>query len=261
MRDQTHPVIAVSAWGDALSGRAPRFACSRSYLEAVEAAGGAPFSIPPMSEMTLRTLYELADGLVLTGGGDVDPARYGEDPIPQLGYVDPERDEAELKLAAWALEDNKPLLAICRGAQVLNVACGGGLYQDLPVQRPSALNHNESRDRGIRGLPTHSIEVAPGSRLERAIGEGTHSVNTHHHQAVKDIGKGLAITGTSEDEVVEAIESESLSWVVGIQCHPEEMWREHPWATRLFEAFVQEAVYQAQERPPKVVGALKEPTG
>jgi putative glutamine amidotransferase len=243
-----------------MSERAARFVGARAYFEAVEASGAAPFGLPPLPG-SLRTLYELADGLLLTGGGDVDPARYGEKAVPQLGHVDPERDHAELTLARWALEDDKPLLAICRGAQVLNVACGGTLYQDLPTQYPGGLNHNESRDRGIRGLATHSLEVVPGTRTESAIGPGAHPANTHHHQAVKSLGQGLIVTGRAEDGVIEAIESEEHSWAVGIQCHPEMMWREHPWAARIFAAFVDEVRHRADRREPHVIGALRRAGG
>ncbi len=260
LHDSNRPIVAVTTWNEATSERAARFVGARAYFEAVEVAGAAPFGIPPLAG-PLRTVYELADGLLLTGGGDVDPAHYGEQPIPQLGHVDPERDQAELTLARWAMEDSKPLLAICRGEQVLNVACGGTLYQDLPTQLPDGLNHNESRDRGIRGLATHSLEVVPGTRLEHAIGAGAHPANTHHHQAVKDLGQGLLVTGRSEDGVIEAIEAEEHPWAVGIQCHPEMMWHEHPWAAMLFAAFVEEVRYRAatRNRQPHIIGALTRP--
>lgn len=260
MHESRRPVIAITTWGEALSERVPRFVGARTYFEAVEATGAAPFGLPPLPG-SLRALYDLADGLLLTGGGDVDPRHYGEAPFPQLGPVDPERDQAELTLARWALEDNKPLLAICRGEQVLNVACGGSLYQDLPSQYSNGLNHNESRDRGIHGLATHELQVEPGTRLADAIGAGTHPANTHHHQAVKHIGRGLVVTGRSEDGVIEAIESEEHSWAVGIQCHPEMMWREHPWAKQVFATFVSESRYQLEHQTAHPIGALRRATG
>lgn len=254
--EDTAPIIAVSMWGEAMSERAPRFAGARAYFEATEAAGGAPLGIVPLKR-SLRALYDLTDGLLLTGGGDVDPAHYGEKPIPQLGPVDPERDHAELTLARWALEDDKPTLAICRGAQVLNVACGGSLYQDLPAQQPDGLNHNESRDRGIRGLATHQLDVVPRTRLARAIGATSHPANTHHHQSVKELGEGLTVAGRAEDGIVEAIEHESASWVVGIQCHPEMMYHEHAWAAQLFSAFLDEVRFRAQREEPQPLPALR----
>jgi len=234
------PIIGVTTWPEAPTGKAPRFAGSRAYFEAIEAADGVPFGLPPMGEETVRALYDLADGILLTGGGDIDPALYGEEPVPQLGEVSEERDGAELALASWALEDDKPVLAICRGHQVLNVAYGGTLYQDLPTQYETHLNHEESADRGIRGLAAHDLAVQPGTRLAEAIGPGSHAANTHHHQAVRDLGRGLRITGHSEDGVVEGIEAAEATWIVGVQCHPEEMWREHEWAASLFRAFVRE---------------------
>lgn len=260
MEGNDQPLVAVTLHGEAMSERAPRFAGPRAYFEAVQVAGGAPLGIPPLPG-SLRVLYELADGVLLTGGGDIDPARYGETPVPQLGHVDPERDEAELTLARWALEEDKPLLAICRGEQVLNVAAGGTLYQDLPTQWPKGVNHNESRDRGIRGLATHMLDVVPATKLEEAVGPGAHPANTHHHQAVKELGAGLVVSGRAEDGVVEAIESEQHGWIVGIQCHPEMMWREHGWAAKLFAAFVAEVRYRAERPEPRVIGALKRATG
>ncbi len=250
------PLIGVTTWPEVAEGRAPRFSVSRSYFEAIAEAGGAPLGIAPLHEKSLRALYGVVDGLLLTGGGDVDPAHYGEQPIPELGRIDAERDSAELLLARWAMEDNKPVLAICRGEQVLNVACGGTLYQDLPAQQPSELNHNESAEKGIRGLATHELLVEPRSRLAHAIGSGDHRANSHHHQAVKDIGRGLTVTARSEDGIVEAVEHEELSWVVGVQCHPEEMWREHDWARRLFQSFVREVAFGSQPVEPRVIGAL-----
>jgi putative glutamine amidotransferase len=260
LESNDQPLIGVTLHGEAMSERAPRFAGPRAYFEAVQTAGAAPLGIPPLPG-SLRVLYDLADGVLLTGGGDIDPVRYGESPVPQLGPVDPERDEAELTLARWALEDDKPLLAICRGEQVLNVAAGGSLYQDLPTQWPKGVNHNESRDRGIRGLATHVLDVVPGTRLEEAVGSGALPVNTHHHQAVKELGAGLVVSGRAEDGVVEAIESAQHGWIVGIQCHPEMMWHEHAWAARLFSAFVAEVRYRAARPEPRVIGALKRATG
>ena len=199
------PVIAITTWGEAPVVRAPRIAGARSYFEAIEDAGGAPFGLPPLRPSTLRVLFEMTDGLLLTGGGDVDPVRYGEEPVPQIGHIEHERDEAEFQLTEWALRENKPVLAICRGMQVLNIACGGTLYQDLPTQHPTKLDHRASTRSGVRGLATHSLEAAPRTRLASAIGEGSHPANSHHHQAVKDLGEGLVISGRSEDGVVEAI--------------------------------------------------------
>lgn len=258
MDSARRPAIAVTAWADGSSaGWAPRIAISRSYIDAVEAAGGAPFALPPLDTAALRALFDAADGVLLTGGGDVAPQRYGEQPMPECGAPDLERDAAELQLAQWAVEENKPLLAICRGHQVLNVALGGTLYQDIPSQLDTPLNHRGSTERGVRGLPVHVLSVAQGSRLADAVGAGDHPANSHHHQAVKELAPELAATGWSEDGVIEALEARSASWVVGLQCHPEEMWRDHGWARAVFEAFVREAAFAAAQSEPRVVGALK----
>ncbi|MEJ7652203.1 MAG: gamma-glutamyl-gamma-aminobutyrate hydrolase family protein [Chloroflexia bacterium] len=251
------PAVAVALSASEAANRSPRYAASQSYLDALEVAGAAPFGLAPIGEEALRTLFDLSAGVLLTGGGDVDPTHYGEKPIPALGHVSSQRDRAELALARWAVEENKPVLAICRGLQVLNVVCGGTLYQDLPSQVPGGLNHNESRDRGERGLATHSLEVQHDTRLAHAVGAGSHPVNTHHHQAIKALGAGLVVTGYSEDGIIESIEAESQSWIVGVQCHPEEMWNKHRWAAQLFEAFVHEIAAHAEPSKPNVVGALR----
>ncbi len=251
------PVIGVTASGSSSNSGSQRVTCSRTYLDTVEAAGGAPFCIPPMGESTLRALFEAADGLLLPGGGDVAPHYYGEEPLPELGSVEDDRDAAELLLARWALEEGKPTLAICRGIQVLNVAAGGTLYQDLPTQYGVELDHLESTRRKARAHIAHGLDVVPNTRLAEAVGPGRHPVNSHHHQAIKDLGRGLLVTGRSEDGLIESVESESAPWVVGVQCHPEELWQEHEWALSLFRAFVREAAFRPRE--PRVIGALRRP--
>lgn len=252
------PLIGITTTYSSGRNGSTLLACPRTYFEAIEIAGGVPVGVPMASESTLESLFDRLDGLLFSGGEDVAPELYGEDSLPGLGRIQPERDRVELTLARWALERDKPVLAICRGIQVLNVAAGGTLFQDLDSQRSSGLDHRESTLRGERGYVAHDLKVLPDTRLARAVGEGPHPANTHHHQAVKQLGDGLTATGYSDDGLVEAVESDSRGWVIGIQCHPEDLWREHEWAHDLFTTFVEEARYHANPPKPRVVGALRD---
>jgi putative glutamine amidotransferase len=220
--------------------------CSRSvlnqqYVDAVAAAGGAPIGIPlGLDQEALAGIYEMLDGLLLPGGGDVAPARYGELPDPNLGNTDEARDELELTLVRWALEDGLPVLGICRGIQVLAVAAGGSLYQDLPTQWDSDLRH-EVREFGRDHL-AHAIALEPGSRLAAVLGCTTAQVNSFHHQAVRRMPEGFVASARAPDGLVEGIEAVGDRFVVAVQCHPESMWASTaPEFARLFTAFVEAA--------------------
>lgn len=191
----------------------------RDYYRAVEKAGGIAVLVPMVSgaEAAALVLGRL-DGVLLSGGADMDPRLYGEQPLPQLGAIDPERDTSELAYVGVALEQNLPLLAICRGHQVLAVAAGGSLYQDLPSQVPGAIKHSQQAP---RWYASHGVRSVPGSQLERLLGSGEIGVNSYHHQAVKAVPPGFAVSATAADGVIEAIESTTHGFVVGVQWHPE----------------------------------------
>jgi putative glutamine amidotransferase len=213
------------------------------YLQAIEAAGGAPLLIHlTTNDEVLDRLYQQIDGLLLAGGEDIDPASYGAPRHPRLGDPDPLQDDVEIKLTRRALRDGKPILAICRGIQLLNVARGGTLYQDIPSDIPGALNHNESTDRQDMRYLAHPILIDSDSRLADLLGATEAMVNTLHHQALRDIAPALRVTARAPDGVIEAVEAESSAWVVGVQCHPEMLWdsTDLRWA-RVFQAFVQAA--------------------
>lgn len=162
------------------------------------------------------------DALVLGGGCDVEPSRYGEEARPDAGVeTDADRDALDFSLFEAARRDGIPVLAICRGLQVVNVALGGTLVQDVPTERPSALPHDvPGADRTRR---EHNVTIAPGSRLEAIAGGGELSVNSRHHQAIGAIAPGLAVTATSPDGVVEGAEGSGTGWLVGVQWHPENL--------------------------------------
>jgi putative glutamine amidotransferase len=210
---------------------------NRAYFDSLETAGGTPLGISSsLSEPRLRELFDLCDGLCLPGGPDVEPTLYGEETRADCAVeVDSDLDRAELLLARWALEEDKPLLAICRGAQVLNVALGGTLWQDVGTQ--GATEHNHSQD-GSRQAVTHNIDVVPDSLLHAIAGTKLVDVNSMHHQALRELGRDLVVAARAHDGLVEAVEHPGRRFVVGLQCHPEELYLERDWARRLFADFV-----------------------
>jgi putative glutamine amidotransferase len=200
-----------------------------TYPRAIEQAGGVPVLIPPLSDASLTALLQRLDGVVLPGGLDVDPAYYGE-PREERTEVNSDLDQLELTVAKWALTSEVPTLGICRGQQVLNVACGGKLLQHIEDHR-----QGEPRDR-----LAHPLEVQPGSRLAEILGTRL-EVNTHHHQAIRAdaLGQGLRPVAWSPDGIVEGVEGERHPWLLAVQFHPEDLVAFHEPSQRLFRAFVQ----------------------
>jgi putative glutamine amidotransferase len=240
------PLIGLTchAW----PGEILRSAVGQRYVDAIAVCGAAPISIPiGLERSAQRRIFEVLDGLFLPGGDDVGPERYGHTPHAMLGNVDPLRDELEITMAQWALQEDLPLLGICRGAQVVAVAAGGTLYQDIDDQLPAGLPH-DVREHGREHL-SHSVAVEPGSRLCAAIGCTTSTVNSLHHQAVRDVPAGFVVSARSEDGIIEAIEAPSKQFAVGVQCHPEWIWASSaPEYHGLFAAFVDAAAFRAATR-------------
>ena len=200
-----------------------RFGQSQTYVHAVARAGAAPLLIPPLADKALlRTLYELLDGLLLSGGEDVDPAYYGEPRHEKCVLVSHDRDETELALVRWAVDDEKPLLAICRGIQVLNVALGGSLYQDIQAQVRDGDRH-DWHPGYPRNRLSHTVIVAPQTRLAHILGTTSLLVNSLHHQAIKDVAPGLTVAARAPDDLIEAVEVEGHPFAIGVQWHPEEL--------------------------------------
>lgn len=227
-----HPCIGVSCDPE-LSDEENRFAF-RHYLEAIDAVGGIPRLIPSL-EVFPRLCSQL-DGLLIPGGCDVHPALYGEEAHPLLEPSNHARDELELTLIRWALREDLPLLGICRGMQLINIALGGTLYQHLADQVPQSFNHR------VRDEPRcHCVRVQPGSRMEGLLKSTEFWVNSRHHQALKDPGQGVCISGFSFDGVAELCEVSGYRLVLGAQCHPEEIYAEIPECGRLFAALVEES--------------------
>ena len=213
---------------------------NQRYFYAATDAGGVPWMVPLIHDDpdTLRCVYERLDGILLAGGVDMEPARYREMPHPRLGNTDPARDAVELQLAEWAIEDGKPLLGLCRGLQVINVALGGSLHQDLEDQYPNAIKHDYFPTAGFeRDHLAHEVELAGGSRLAQAFGAGRVTVNSMHHQGIKRLGDDLIPSAIAPDGLVDAAELPGDGFVVGVQWHPEVLEVKDPRTRHLFETF------------------------
>ena len=212
-----------------------------TYIRAVQAAGGIPLLLTPhFTPEVQAALWQRLDGLVLTGGGDIVPARFGEAPHPAVADVSPARDELEIGLTQRAVADDVPLFAICRGVQVLNVALGGTLVQDLPSEWPNALPHSQ---KAPRHEPSHAVKVmGEGTRLGRVLGALEIEVNSMHHQAIKRLGEGLRDVAWAPDGVIEGVEMPGEErFVLGVQWHPEELVGHDQAARNLFAAIVDAA--------------------
>jgi putative glutamine amidotransferase len=226
-----------------------RVRLSVTYLTSLDGAGLTPIVVPPFAGGDRcgdrDAILDVVSGLVLTGGEDVDPARYGAEPHPRLGTVHAERDATELAFLEGARDRRMPTLAICRGIQVMNVGLGGTLIQDLPSQHPSAIAHDGD---GPRLERTHAVALTRDSRLAHAVGRDEITVNSFHHQAVDVPAAPVLVTATATDGVIEAIETPMGNpwWALGIQWHPEDLTGgPEPWDRKLFEAFA----VQVRETP------------
>lgn len=190
-----------------------------SYIHALEQIGLAPLLVTPAhTPASIAALLDVSCGIVLSGGEDVDPARYGAEPSPALGAVTPARDEMEFLALQCALDRRMPVLGICRGAQVLNVHFGGTLYQDIATERPGDLVHEQTEPWNKR---SHRAAVDCDSMLCRIVGDEQLFINSFHHQAVKALGRGLRVVARAEDGLIEAIEHDDYPWLLGVQWHPE----------------------------------------
>jgi putative glutamine amidotransferase len=217
----------------------------RSYVEELRKVGAVPWVIPliPHDPDTLQEIFDRLDGVFITGGVDVDPTRYGEPKTPLCGTTDPDRDAVEIALLKHAMNRNLPVLAVCRGIQILNVTLGGTLYQDVSAQVPSALKHDyfPTPTQPSRKYLAHDIAVTSGTRLAHLLGDSRVPVNSMHHQAIKDLAPSLVTTARAPDGIIEAVEGTDTQFLVAVQWHPEELTETHPGQARLFTAFADAA--------------------
>jgi putative glutamine amidotransferase len=230
-----------------LASRIAVTSCRRpvDYDAAVRKAGGTPW-VPVIDVDWPEDVLGQVDGLLLTGGDDIDPAFFGAEPHPSYEPAEPGRDAYELALTRRALASQVPVLAICRGLQVLNVATGGTLIQDIPSQYQGALNHAGQAGAAM----AHPVAVTPGSRLDAMLhpyaAGGPVMVNSRHHQAVEVLGEGLVVTATAPDGIIEGIEATGAAFCVGVQWHPESFVRSHEFDA-IFAAFI--AACRSERRP------------
>ena len=216
-----------------------RYTLHQNYIDALAAAGAAPILLPlTLDEAANQTIFDRLDAIVLAGGDDVNPACYGQAPHPKTEVPDQDRDKLEISLTRWAIERHKPLMAICRGIQLLNVAAGGTLIHDIADCVPGALHHTYPYDAPeLRGKPTHAVTIESGSRLSTVFGTRAQT-NSFHHQALADIPNDFRVVARAADGIVEAIERQNGSLIFGVQWHPEDMYDTDESMLNLFRMFV-----------------------
>ncbi|WP_059103938.1 gamma-glutamyl-gamma-aminobutyrate hydrolase family protein [Shouchella shacheensis] len=217
-----------------------RLSTSLDNISAVTQAEGLPFVLPNVGVSQACAYAEQLDGLYVTGGGDIDPNLFDEDPHPKLGEITPERDRFEIAIIRAFLQRNKPILAVCRGVQILNIAAGGDMYQDIYAQSEEEKQMLQHMQRAPRNHRSHAILLTPSSKLAELTGVTDGYVNSFHHQAVRELAPGFEATAWASDGTIEAIESMDHAFVVGVQWHPENLLQaKDGMAKRLFLSFVQ----------------------
>ncbi|WP_448522635.1 gamma-glutamyl-gamma-aminobutyrate hydrolase family protein [Pseudothermotoga sp.] len=227
------PIVGISCSMDEESLK-----LNMNYYQAVEEAGGLPILVPILKEReSLHWLVDLLDGMIFSGGVDIDPHHYNEEPHPGLGQITPERDELEITLCRILYEMKKPIFGICRGIQLINVALGGTLYQDIKTELPKVLKHYQEAP---AYSPTHEVFIEKDSLLFSIVKMESLRVNSFHHQAVKDVAAVLRVVARAQDGVVEAVESSDEGFVLAVQWHPERMFRRYREHFELFKRFVEE---------------------
>lgn len=231
------PIIGVTS-SETFNGSKEYCQVHIDNITAISKAGGIPMILPNVEDLSeLKRLASQLDGLYLTGGEDVDPQLYNEEPIPELGIINPRRDLFEIKITQIMLEQQKPVLGVCRGCQVLNVALGGSLYQDIYSQIDGKLlKHRQSAPDGHM---THFVHVEKDSLLYRLIGLEQFKVNSRHHQAVSSVASKLKVSAVASDGIVEAIESDASNFILGVQWHPENLVvAEDAISLRIYQGFI-----------------------
>lgn len=215
---------------------------SYTYIDSIIRAGGIPIIIPLTTDKSvLDDICSRLDGLVLSGGNDVSPELYGAEPYEETVETSTLRDATDIHILKTMKAANKPILAICRGMQILNVEAGGTLYQHIPTDVPSAQDHKQSSHEKDITYLAHPISIEPNTKLANILGQTLIDTNTHHHQSVKDLGTGLRITARAADGIVEGIETNGDRFIIGVQSHPEALGLIRPDWGKLFTALVDQA--------------------
>jgi putative glutamine amidotransferase len=236
---ERRPIIGITTYGRDDTGK---FSLETDYVDTVRRAGGIPVLLPP-GELYQDELLQWLDGLILSGGGDVEPEHYQGENHEAIEYVDPGRDSSEIKLAQMIVETDLPTLNICRGAQVLNVALGGTLIEHLPDEVGDEIEHRTTPP----GYTYHPITVEAGSRLAAIIGQAEVTSNSWHHQAVRQLAPGLKAIAFAPDGTIEAVEMPNHPWLIAVQWHPESLAANDPAHQRIFDALVEAASQRISE--------------
>lgn len=236
--NKRRPVVGITSNFDAEGNYSH---VKHGYYSAVIECGGIPLLIPVNSNMEYLTgVVDSIDALILTGGADVDPIHFGEEILPCNGNISPERDEMELILTKLIIEAKKPVLGICRGMQLINIALGGTLYQDIRTQVTDT-NLLQHEQKAPVWYQSHMVEIEESSILHQSYDTTQYRVNSFHHQAVKDVADGLKASAWTSDGIIEAIEGNEGSFILAVQWHPETMWQKDSKHLAVFRALIKEA--------------------
>ncbi|MEP6618324.1 MAG: gamma-glutamyl-gamma-aminobutyrate hydrolase family protein [bacterium] len=234
------PTQTLQSLGGVSSEIPTSWVMSQRYIVTLAQAGALPVMIPLVDDDTLRGIYERLDAVFLPGGADIDARTYGENPHRKSDTTDRERDRVEVALARWAIDESKPILGVCRGLQLINVAAGGTLYQDLADEFPGSIKHDYFPFNGqgfARDYLAHEVSVAEGTRLAQFVGAGALKVNSMHHQGIRELGRGLVATAEAPDGLIEALEGQGDSYLVAVQWHPEALTDNDHHSRELFADF------------------------
>jgi putative glutamine amidotransferase len=250
LKSRSRPIVGIptqtlQTLGGISADIPPSWVMSQRYVSTLTNAGAIPWLIPLVDDETLHGVYDALDAVFLPGGADIDPMSYGTEPHPLCDKTDRERDRVELQLARWAIEEHKPVLGVCRGLQMINLAAGGTLYQDLGEQLAGSIKHDYFPFAGqnfSRDYLAHEVDVAPGSRIAEVFGAGSLRVNSMHHQGIRDLGEHLVVTATAPDGLIEGVEGSNGAYLVGVQWHPEALTDNDDAARRLFDQFIEAAI-------------------
>jgi putative glutamine amidotransferase len=250
LKSRSRPIVGIptqtlQTLGGISADIPPSWVMSQRYVSTLTNAGAIPWLIPLVDDETLHGVYDALDAVFLPGGADIDPMSYGKEPHPLCDKTDRERDRVELQLARWAIEQRKPVLGVCRGLQMINLAAGGTLYQDLAEQLTGSIKHDYFPFAGqnfSRDYLAHEVDVAAGSRIADVFGAGSLRVNSMHHQGIRDLGEDLVVTAIAPDGLVEGVEGSNGAYLVGVQWHPEALTDSDDSARRLFDQFIEAAV-------------------
>ena len=208
-----------------------------TYIHSIEQSGGLPLLVPYVkNKALLKEAIALCDGVLFTGGGDADPTLYGEEILPECGKIEPMRDELDIDALRIALSQKKPILGICRGIQMINIALGGNLYQDIPSQYQTEIPHSQTT--GLHAY-SHSVRIVKDTPLYSLLQENEIPANSFHHQAIKDLGRGLVPMAYAPDGIIEAVYSQELPYLRGYQWHPERLFDADMPHKKIFSEFIQ----------------------